>query len=94
MQDQTLPYYTILYTVDRGGACRLASSFGRKTRRLPDNVAPAGEQGTRRWREGTGTGNRDGNTGKHDNRDGDGNGSGNKDEKRGESLEERGPGSL
>ena len=38
-------------STDRRWRLQVASSFGHKTRRLPDDVVPRGEQGTRNGRE-------------------------------------------
>ena len=66
-----------IMSVDRKWRLRIASSFGYNTRRLPDNVVPKGEPGTRDRsdvnRDGGGDGNAKENGKKHENRDRDGN---------------------
>ena len=45
-----------IISADRKWRLQVASSFGRKTRRLPDDVVPRGEQGTKDGRDETVTG--------------------------------------
>ena len=80
-----------LYSVNMEWRLKVASSFGRKTWRQPDDVVPRGEQGhQRREAENNGDGNRDGggdgnedeDRNRHEGGDRGGNGSGNGDESR------------
>ena len=57
-----------IVSVDRWWRLQVASSFWRKTRRLPDDVVPRGEQETRDGKEETETGTR---TGEREGRNGD-----------------------
>ena len=93
-----------IISVDRRWRLQVASIFWRKTRRLPDDVVPRGEQRTRDEKKETGTGNRDGggngnedeygNDNEHQCRDGSENVRGNRDDNRDEGGEERHTGNL
>ena len=90
-----------IVSVDEGWRLRVASNFGRKTRRLSDDVVPRGEPGTRGGREETVTGtgtraetNEDEGGNGHEDRDRDWNGSGKGNENGAGGVEERVPGNL